>query len=175
GVARWDPDSLDQVWLDLGGRDVRAAYQAIAILKGSPDKALTFLQQRLDAFLNADEGDRLRQLIADLDHEDYATRELASAGLRRMRRVAEGLLRKALAESSSAEASKRIRILLAEKTPVSVSESDELRMLRVIQVLEALAKPGAHALLEAIARDFQSARIMREAQRSMQRLEARLP
>jgi hypothetical protein len=57
-------------------------------------------------------ADRIARLIAALDDDDFAAREEATAELRRVGAPAEAALRKALAESPSAEVRRRARDLL---------------------------------------------------------------
>jgi hypothetical protein len=57
-------------------------------------------------------ADRIARLIAQLDDDDFAVREEATAELRRIGPPAEAALRRALAESPSAELRRRARDLL---------------------------------------------------------------
>jgi hypothetical protein len=57
-------------------------------------------------------ADRIARLLAELDDDDFAVREEASAELLRIGPPAEAALRKALAESPSAEVRRRARDLL---------------------------------------------------------------
>ncbi len=59
-------------------------------------------------------AERIARLIAELDHDDFAVREQASAALRQIGPPAEAALRKALAESPSAEVRRRARALLRD-------------------------------------------------------------
>jgi hypothetical protein len=89
--------------------------------------------------------------------------------LRALGPAAAGPLRRALAQSPSAEATRRIEVLLAG------SPDDELRGRRAVEVLEALGTPAARALLAEWATGDPAAAATREAAAALTRLGRRAP
>jgi hypothetical protein len=115
---------------------------------------------------------RLERLVKDLDDDDFAVRERATAELARLGRGAEARLRALLAGRPSAEARRRaeglLRRLPGPKGPALAP--DELAALRGVEVLERLGAPEARQALEALAGGAAEARLTREAQAALRRL-----
>jgi hypothetical protein len=72
---------LAAAWTDLAGDDAAKAYRAVWALAGTPKQAVPFLSSRLKPVV-LDEK-QVRRWIADLDSNDFETRETA---LRRLAR-----------------------------------------------------------------------------------------
>jgi hypothetical protein len=114
-------------------------------------------------------AEMLAQLIADLENDDFETRENASKELSNLGRLAEEALRKAMDGKPSAEAKRRVKNLLDQ---LSRSEHDpvQLQFLRSIEVLERIATPEAQQLIEMVAKESGSSNGEREAQTALERL-----
>ena len=84
----------------------------------------------------------VQQLIADLDSDDFATREKASQALAKLGSAATAALRRTLADNPSAEVRRRVQELLKQLPPAGPS-ADLLRELRAVEVLERIGSPGA--------------------------------
>jgi hypothetical protein len=135
---RLDAEERQSVWRDLASGDAPSAYRAMGQLLGSPGQAAALLRERLRAAPVPER--RLAKLIADLDANEFASREAASRELARLECAAERALRKALAGKPSLEARRRIEALLARlksdaRAPIA------LAALRGLAVLERLATP----------------------------------
>jgi hypothetical protein len=124
----------------------------------------------------------LARLLSDLDSNQFAVREKASAALESMGTRVESVLRKALAGKPSAELRRRIDALM-EKIQAPIPPAKELREIRGVEILESLAAPRADAapgadasrlaalsLLEKLAAGAPEARLTQEAKASLERL-----
>src|SRR5262249_42508433 len=80
---------------DLTGADAAKAYAAVWAVAATPKEALALLRDVLKPAAAADEK-RLKKLIADLDDDDFAVRETATAELDQAGEQAEPALRRAL-------------------------------------------------------------------------------
>ena len=113
----------------------------------------------------------LRQWIVELDSDDFETRQAAMRALTAQGDRIAPVLKQALKERVSLEASRRIEQLLAA-TEWQLP-ADELRQIRAIQALELMATPEARALLETLTKGSLGARQTREARESLDRLAKR--
>jgi WD40 repeat protein len=163
-------DELDALWQDLAGSDSVKAHQAVWKLTAIPEKALPFLAEHLPPAAEVT-PEQLRQLIADLDSDQFAVRAAAVKELERQGDRAAPALREALSGKPSAEVRKRVEELLAGVRQVRSPEV--LRRLRAVQVLERAGSPAARRVLETLARGSATARETREAKTSLQRLAGR--
>jgi Tol biopolymer transport system component len=164
---------LEGWWDDLAGADAAAAYRAVWALAGSRE-AVPFLEKRLRPAPGPapEAAKRLARLVADLDDDDYAVREKATAELARMGPAAAPALRKALDGRPSAEIRHRIEDLL-DKVRGPTDEPETLRAIRAVEALEQLGTPAARRVLEGVARGAEGARLTAEAKAALARLAAR--
>ena len=162
--------NLDACWADLAEFDVGTAYQAMWALTSVPKEAVPFLAGRLKPVTLPDEK-TLRQWIVELDSDDFETRQAAMRALTAQGERIAPVLKQALKERVSLEASRRIEQLLAA-TEWQLP-ADELRQIRAIQALELMATPEARALLETLTKGSLGARQTREARESLDRLAKR--
>jgi WD40 repeat protein len=154
----------------LAGKDAEQAYASRWALQSAPQKAVSFLGQQRDLFARADVR-RIQRWIEDLDSDEFAEREQAYQELGWILDEAEPHLKKALRGGPSLEMRCRIDLLLRERR--SGPTGHELRRLRVIEILEHIAAPGASAVLEKLAAGAPEARPTQEAKAALGRLEER--
>jgi DNA-binding beta-propeller fold protein YncE len=154
---------------DLASNDAGAAYRAVCALAGDPDSALPHLEKRLTDKRGGTSAKDLARLVADLDDEDWDTRETASAGLEKAGAVALPLLKKALVKPPSLEVKRRAERLVRKLDPTSLPP-EELVALRGVQALEYIGTQQARKLLEQLAR-ASSPRLAEEASEAVKRLE----
>jgi WD40 repeat protein len=167
------PPQLDALWSDLAARDAARAHRAQWALVAASRQALAFLSRKLKPIPSAD-AQRLRQLLADLGSDDFATREQATQVLANMEDGAETFLRSALHDKPSPEVHRRIEYLL-EPLDAPVLTGPRLRALRAAAVLEYIGSPEARALLERLAGGAPGASRTRQAKASLERLARRNP
>jgi hypothetical protein len=140
------------------------AYAAMARLAASPAEAVPALRTVLRP-IPAPDADRVARLIDDLDHPHFAARDGAAAELRKLGEGVEGLLRKALAGSLSAEARDRIEKVLGGLKP----PADRLRQGRALEVLERVGDADARRFLAELAAGADGAWLTREARAALAR------
>jgi WD40 repeat protein len=169
--ARPDAAAVARAWDGLGSADAAAACRAARLLTEAPDQSLPVLKARLRPAPAVDAGEVARLLTA-LDSERFAERERAARGLERQGDRAEAALRRFLAGGPSLEARRRAEPLLDRLTG-PVTDAEQLRALRAVEVLEHIGTPGARQVLEGLAAGAPEARLTREARASLKRLAAR--
>jgi hypothetical protein len=146
GQAKPDAD----LWADLASDDPAAAYAAVGRLADAADDVtLPLLKKHLRPVTAAD-AERIRRLIAELDSDEFRTREKAFKTLFDLGPEAKPALQAARAKASSAETTMRLDQLLATLVgPPSAGESR--RTGRALAVLEWKGTPGAVGLLKELA------------------------
>jgi WD40 repeat protein len=145
---------LEGWWADLAGDSAPRAYRTMAELASWPGPAVALLSRRLDPAAAPDLA-TLRRLLRELDDDDFAVREAATARLRRLRDQEEPALRQALAAGPGAEVRRRLEAILAE--PPAPPKPDELRARRAIQALEWVGTAEARRVLEVLAGGYPDA------------------
>jgi WD40 repeat protein len=168
-AAALSPGELRRAWADLADGDAAQAYQAIGRMAGAPEQALPWLREHLRPVRPA-ELRQLQRLLAELDKDDFATRERATAELAKMGEAAKPELRRKLAANPTAEFRRRAEQLLQEMDGLSPKR---LRAGRAVEVLEQAGGPGGEALLAALAEGAPEARLTQEAKAALLRLRKR--
>jgi RNA polymerase sigma factor (sigma-70 family) len=161
-------DTLKAAWTDLASDDAAKAYHAVLQLTAAPGQSVAFLKEALPPVAPADEK-RIARLIADLDDDEFVTRERAAAELEKLGEVALPALRKALAGKPSAELRIRCQELLRKWAEVAPS-GEHLRGLRAVEALEQAGTPEACEVLARLAGGADDARLTREARAAVARL-----
>ena len=119
-------------------------------LAAVPESSVPFLKRRLRPTCTT--AAQIARWIADLDSDDFETREKASAELRREDGAAESALTTALTAKPSPEARRRIEELLESlnRERKSLHPSD-LRLVRAVEALEDIGTPAARDVLTDLA------------------------
>jgi hypothetical protein len=115
---------------------------------------------------------RLQRLVADLDDDQFRVREQATKELAALGEQAGPALRRALADSSSPEASRRLSALLDRLEGGSLS-AETIRQIRAVEALESIASSEARRLLEKLAAAPGETRLAAEAKAAAGRLAKR--
>jgi len=166
-------ERLATLWADLGDADAARAGAAIAELVSHPDRARALLREKLTR-ATLPEPRRLRQLVAELDNDDFAVREKAARALEDLGDLAEPALKGALAGKPGAELRKWADELLEKLHDGRLTSAAVLRGVRGVEVLEAVATPEARRVLEDLATGGREARLTREAKAALERLKRRV-
>jgi WD40 repeat protein len=170
-LPRPGSDEAESLWKDLGNEDAARGYQALQALLRSPREAVSWLAGRL-AVRPAADRERLTQLLADLDDDRFEVRQQASEELERLGARAEARLRSALGGALSAEACSRIeRVLEALAGPEAHRE--QLRALRLTEVLEQIGTAEARKVLNDLAVAEPETPLGQEARAAGRRLQGR--
>ncbi|HEX5272271.1 MAG TPA: WD40 repeat domain-containing protein, partial [Gemmataceae bacterium] len=175
GGAAPSGDESAALWRDLFGDDAPRADRAVRRLAASPESAVRLFRERIEPVTPADEG-RVAGLIADLDSDDFSTREKAAGGLAMLGDRAAGACRKALAGRPGAEVRRRLEALLEEQDRKARKPSAErVRLLRALEVLELAPTDEARRLLAEWAKGAPGAWLTEEAGLALDRLRRREP
>jgi hypothetical protein len=137
------------------------------------ERAVPFLQERLKSI-----GvivSRIEQLVTDLEDEVFAKREKATKELTEVAELAEPILRKALADSLSVEAKRRVEKVLRrlEERQAKSAPTELQRARRAVRVLEQNGTTEARKVLETLAKEPAMAWLSQDAQSSLERLDRR--
>jgi hypothetical protein len=157
----------ERLWADLGAAGGREGYRAVWTLIQSGKRGVAFLESRLRSGPDAKTIDRL---IAQLDDDQFAVRQKASAALAKMGPPAEVPLKAALEKSPSSEAKRRIEEILRKLGDMG---DPRLRALRLVAVLEHAGVPEGSALLDRLADKSPSLEMQRAARAALKRLKSR--
>ena len=133
---------------------------------------MALLRRELKPVPAAPTNDQLDRLFADLDSEDFTTREKASRRLAEWGELAVPGVRKRLAKPQSAEVRKRAQEFLDRFDPPEPSP-DRLRRLRAVELLEGMATPAARDVLSELAKAAAEAPLTLEASAALERLRRR--
>ncbi len=166
-------DEVETCWAALSGGDAARAYQALRRLADAPSQAVPLIRQRLRPAAGTDEK-RVAALIADLDSDEFAVREKATADLEKVGEGAVAACRKALASAPSAEARRRLELFLEKQAKAAWDAPPErLRETRALEALELAGTAEARALLKELAAGVAGAWLTEEAKAASERLARR--
>jgi WD40 repeat protein len=155
-------------WQELAGSDAGRAYRAAWLMASDTERTVPFLQQQWRTLLAADEKKMARR-IADLDSEQFAVREQATAELGKHGLTVLPALQRALEGGPSLEVRRRIE-QIRDKL-----DGQLMRLRRMAFVLEQLGSPPARELLTTIASRKLDDRLTHEARAAVQRLQSSWP
>ncbi len=158
-----------RLWADLAGEDATRAYRAGWLLAATPGPAVALARRHVRPVPPLP-PDRLRNLLADLDHDQYARREAAEAELKGLGRRAEADLRRTLKATRSAEVRRRVQRLLVPLDANPGAMPHERLAIRALSVLERVGGDEARRLVKAVAEGCPTARQTQEARASLGRL-----
>jgi hypothetical protein len=160
-VAKAMPAELSTLWDQLAGDSAAGLRAARLLLRAGEEKAVALLEAKIDA-KKAPAEETVKQLIADLDSEIFASREKAEKALRTLSTQAESHLRKAFAANPAAEPRRRIEKLLQEIAAHKLT-SDERREVLAVQVLAWTNADSARRLLAKWAKGDPDAILTKQA------------
>jgi WD40 repeat protein len=168
-VESRDPDAL---WADLAAEDAGRAWRAIRPLVADPRKAGPLLRAHLKPVPPTDPR-QIDRLVADLDSDDFQTRQRAAAALENLGAQAEAALKKALEGQPSPEARRQLVRLVERLGPGHAPAANTLRGLRALEVLERLGPDEQKPILDALASGAPQAPLTQEARAALDRLAKR--
>lgn len=181
-IRMWDWRVLDQnrfplktaaeqevAWQALDDKNARIAYQAICSLIAKPEVAVPLLSKRVRR-IEPVPAERLTNLIRELDDDSFEVREKASANLAALGRIAEKSLRKAAVSPPTLEMRLRLSKLIDK---LKDTRAESRRLIRTMEVLEAIGNAEAKLLLEHLADGAPDLMETNTAQQALRRLVAR--
>jgi hypothetical protein len=169
-AGRQPPDP-DRLWADLSG-DGPALRRAVWAAAQHPEAAIRLFRAKWPVPKGHLDPKHVGQLIAALDSPVFTERQAATAELKKLGRRAEAELRKAAAESASAEVKRRAEQILARWAPPTAAEysAEDARELRAVWALELAGTPEARRLLAEWTAAGVGNRLCEEAAAALKRL-----
>jgi RNA polymerase sigma factor (sigma-70 family) len=161
--------TFESAWNDLAKREAGEAFKTEGSFLAAPADAVKFFAEHVRP-VEAPDPKRIQRLLDDLDSDQFAVRKQASAELEKLGELVAPALGKALKGEPSTEARRRIEELLKNIDNIA-PQGELLRSLRAIEMLELIGTPAARKFLEKLATGGPEARLTREAQSALQRLE----
>jgi hypothetical protein len=158
---------MSDAWLALSAEDASEVDRATAKLASAGDAAVPFIREQLKRGANVD-AQAIAKLIAQLDHDDFTQRDAASRELRRMGRVTEPLLRRALDAKPSAEAKSRLEAIIAEFQPDPSGQRRGDREAVAVSILGRIGTPAAIDYLGELAGTSPDSPRAADARRALQ-------
>ena len=160
--------TLEALWAKLAEPVGPDACRAMTLMAAHGDDAVSFIGRSVKPV--SAETTRMKSLVAELDHDKYATRHQAKLELLRLGRAAESHLRKALGASPSFESRTSIEQLLGACTKPYPTLPEAQRTARAIRVLELIGTDQSVAILRDLARGISKASATEQAQAALRRL-----
>jgi hypothetical protein len=170
---------LEAMWNDLNRADkegTETAWKHICRMIQDPNRAVPFLKARLQPAPPPDVK-RLDGWIADLNSDDFTVRNKANAELEKLGPLAGPALKQTLAgKLPSLEVRRRLERLI-DRLESNTITGDELRALRAMEILEAVAwldtaaSREARAVIASLAQGAAGARLTEDAKRAQARLD----
>jgi WD40 repeat protein len=160
-------DQVTKYWGDLAAMDAKVAYKAVRALAASPAASVPRLRELLSPVPPPEEA-RVAELLADLDHNQYARRQKASEALAALGPAVKSALRQHRT-TAPAEARQRIDELL-KRLDQSEWTPEMLRQVRAVEALERASTPEARAVLKKLGQGAADALLTREAGAALQRM-----
>lgn len=167
-IVELKAQQVEELWTDLADSDAGKAHRAILALRTAPKQVVPLLQERLRPAA-APEPQKLSQLIADLDSNEFAVRQRATDELEKLGELAQPALEKALAGKPTLEMRQRLELLLT-KVAGDVPVGAQLRLFRAIEVLEQIGSSQAQQVLQSLAKGAPGARLTGEAKAALRRV-----
>jgi len=168
GPADDAPATLETLWAKLAEPVGPDAYRAISLMAAQGDDAVSFVVRRVKPV--SAEATRIKSLIAELDHDEYAVRRRALLELFRLGRAAEPYLRTALGSGPSFESHKSLEQLLKACAKPYPALPEARRTARAIRVLELIGTDRSVAVLRDLAQGIPKALATEQAQVALRRM-----
>jgi hypothetical protein len=169
-AARETPVDLEAAWQDLASEDAVRAYAAVRRLTSVPRESAAYLRERVKPLAAPDER-RVRRLMADLDSDDFPTREEATKELEKLGEAALGIYEATLAGRPSAEVRKRLEALREKFAELWNKPSPErLRVIRALEALEMCGTAEGRDVLAVLAKGAPGAYLTEQAKAALRRL-----
>jgi WD40 repeat protein len=160
--------SIEKLWSLLSSQRSSEAHVASWFLSDGNNEVISFLNARVHP-AKPIQSALVTRLIRQLNSEKFTMRARAKQKLRALGELAEPELRQALNKPLSAEARHQVLRLLDElhtRIPSSI-----LAQLRAVTVLERIGSDQAVVLLKKLVKGARRARLTKEAQLSLKRLQ----
>ncbi len=156
----------------LGDNNGKEAHAAVSYFIQQPDQAIPLLREKLVPAVKP-KAERVKELWANLDHDDFTVRSQSARSLSEMGDLAAPYLKEFLAVKPSPEQRRQAEGLLKALDEQNAPSPVVLRSLRGIEALEVIATPEARDVLAGLAKGAEESRQTREAKSALKRLTRR--
>jgi WD40 repeat protein len=168
--ARLEAAELEELWSSLAAAEAGKVGPVLQQLAAAPADTVAFLARHLKPVEDTTpSAEQMAKWIAELDADNFGTREAATRKLEQQGKAVEAALKKALAGNPAPEQRRRIDAIL-EKISTPEAGEDMVRLLRALEVLETIGTTEAQQLLTALAKGKPDAPLTRQAGGALQRL-----
>jgi WD40 repeat protein len=170
--ARRSDDELTAYWRSLTELDAKKVEQAMQVLIDGGPKSVAVIRRLCKPVTTPPETE-IDALIRNLDSEQFALRNRATAELGELGELARPAIEKALEGKPLLEKRQRLQGLLRASRSLAWSRRD-LQFWRTIEVLERIGTPEAQAVVRTLAGGATVARVTGEAQACLERMNQRV-
>jgi WD40 repeat protein len=160
--------SLAEAWDALASAEAVAGFQAQGRFLAEPGKAVEWFATRIKPAVYPDPA-RVKTQLAELDHDDFATRERATAALKEQWPATAAALRGYMAKAATLEGRRRAEAIVREMEQ-AIMPPESLRALRAAEVLEWIATKEARAVLGELSKGAADDQLTRESAAACQRI-----
>jgi hypothetical protein len=149
-AAVLEKGELAEAWEHLISPTAPVGMKAVWRLRDRPEQALVLIQERL---IDAKQPSlaEIQSWIGELDHDAFRRREAAERKLRELGDGARVELERKLTRDASEEQKVRVSRLLEALSLDKPPAGDDLRTIRCVQILEAIASERSRAMLKHLA------------------------
>jgi hypothetical protein len=163
------PADRDKAWEALAATPAAPAYEALLRLAADPDGSVPLVKKHIQPAPVID-GAMLEKLIAGLNSDRFAVRERAAAELDKLGKSVVGAVRTRFDATLSLEVRERLTKFLDQHDRDEFTP-EELRQERAMQLLEQIGSAEAREVLRELSKGEKSARLTRQADAALNRLE----
>jgi WD40 repeat protein len=173
-VSQLTDKRLDLYWEMLQQEDAPGLAEALAALGDMPERSLAFLKTHLRP-ASPMEDPAVARLIAELDSEEFAAREKATAALEALGKKAERSLHQAARVHASLEVRKRAATILKRLGSATIPSAppEEFAARHAIPLLERLGSVEAREVLQKLAAGAPEATSTLQAAAALKRMSKR--
>jgi WD40 repeat protein len=161
---------LAELWTELADPDAGKAFRAAADLMTSPRGAVALLAEHVKPVPVSD-AKQVGRWVAELEADSFDARTKAARELARLGELARPALEEALKNRPSVELCRRAEELLGRLTSGEGLSAEDLRHLRVVEVLEGIGTRQAREALATLAAGAPEARLTEQAKAALGRLQ----
>jgi hypothetical protein len=169
----WTAEQLEEKWRDATQGDAASAYRGFwTLVHAKP--AAELMAGKLKAMQRSGGAAAVKKWLAELDHDDFATREKASEGLAAIVDTAADLLEAELARTQSAEVKFRLKNVLSRRSADGAGAAGASGMgplERAVRILEFSRSTEAREYLTELSQGDESDRIVKAAREAVKRRE----
>jgi WD40 repeat protein len=167
--VRLSPTDRDKAWKALAATAAAPAYEVVVRLAADPDGSVLLVKKHIQP-APAIDGAVLDKLIDGLNNDRFAVRERAAAELDRLGKTVVGAVRARFDADSSPEVRERLAKFL-EQHDRDEFTAEELRQERALELLEQIGTAEAREVLRELSKGEKTARLTRQADAALKRLE----